>query len=129
MDKKDFIKEIFQVMFKSANISEAVLLTIIDSKYIQHVDGKTLDFNAFYEHLKALKDKTKSIDVDFKTLVQEGNIVFSNHTVWVRMKDDSRVKMHVIAEFHIKNGKLFYCDELTALVQGDTKNKDLGSMR
>lgn len=43
------------------------------------------------------------------------------------MKNNSKVKMHVIAEFHIKAGKLFYCDELTALIEGDTQNRNIGS--
>ena len=35
--------------------------------------------------------------------------------------------MKVIAEFRLRDNKVYYCDELTHMLEGDDKDKDLGS--
>ena len=127
MENKEFIKEGFKRMFETSAFDEAFIRTMLASSYIQHVDGKTLVFEDFIRHLKALKEKTQSIKIHFKTLATEGEVVFSNHVVTVIMNDHSQTMIHVIAEFHIKEGKVYYCDELTSLIDGDAQNSDLGS--
>lgn len=121
------IEEGFKKIFESSDFNESHICTIMDPSYIQHVDGKTLNFKEFIEHLKSLKERTKSIDVNFKNLIEEGETAFSNHVITATMKDDTKTVIHVIAEFRFKKGKMYYCDELTMLINGDPDNGDLGS--
>jgi predicted SnoaL-like aldol condensation-catalyzing enzyme len=127
MENKTFIREGFKTIFGSSDFNEDFIRGMVDSSYIQHVDGKTLGFEEFIQHLRVLKERTKSIEIDFKTLIEEERIVFSNHVVTATMKDDTKTVLHVIAEFRVKNGKMYYCDELTLLIDGDSYNSDLGS--
>lgn len=117
------------MIFSSSDFNEDIIREVVDPSYIQHVDGHTLRIEEFIQHLRLLKERTKSIEIGFKTLVQEGEIVFSNHIITATMKDNSKTTIHVIAEFRIKDGKMYYCDELTSLIDGDSENKDLGSAR
>lgn len=127
MENKVFIENGFKKMFGSASFDENFVREIVDTSYIQYVDGKTLGFEEFIKHLRALKERTKSIEIDFKTLVGEEDIVFSNHVMTATMKDGTKTVMQIIAEFRIRNRKMYYCDELTFLIDGDSNNRDLGS--
>lgn len=128
MENTAFIKERFKGMFESSDLNENFIHKIVDQSYIQHVDGETLGFDGFVKHLKALKEKTKSIEIDFKTLIGEGEVVFSNHVVTATMKNETKVVIHVIAEFRVKDRKMYYCDELTSLIDGASANRNLGSI-
>lgn len=127
MDNKIFITEGFRKIFGTAEFDEAFLRQMFDTSYIQHVDGKTMGLEEFIQHMKLLKERTQSIHVDFRSVITEGEIVFSNHVVEALMKDGSSSVIQVIAEFRINNGKVYYCDELTHLISGDAASRDLGS--
>ncbi|UOB17960.1 nuclear transport factor 2 family protein [Abyssalbus ytuae] len=127
MESKVFIESGFKRIFGSTGFDEDFIREIFDQSYIQHVDGKTLELEEFIKHIKVLKERTKSIKVDFKTLIEEGDTVFSNHVVTATMKDHTKTIIHVIAEFRVRNGKMYYCDELTSLIDGNPNNSNLGS--
>lgn len=127
MGNKTFIREGFKTMFSSSDFNENFIREMVDSSYIQYVDGQTMEFEEFIQHIKVLKKRTKSIEIDFKTLVEEGEIVFSNHIITATMTDNTKTVIHVIAEFRIRNKKVYYCNELTSLIDGDLENSNLGS--
>ncbi|MDR0815336.1 MAG: hypothetical protein LBN37_06255 [Bacteroidales bacterium] len=127
MDNKKFIRELFKNVFESPEFNEDFIRRNVDTAYIQHVDGKTLGYNEFAQHIKLLKTKVSICSVEFLTLVEDGEILFSNHIISITLKDGAQGKSHVIAEFRIKDGKLYYCDELTSLIEGREQDKDLGS--
>jgi hypothetical protein len=79
-----------------------------------------------YESAKAT---LKSVEINFNTIIQEGPILFTNHLVNVVTKEDRRAILQVIAEFHVRDGKVFYCNELTRMLSGDQREANLGSMR
>lgn len=97
------------------------------SDYVQHVDGKTLDFAGFVNHLHALREKVERLELAFDSLFEEGDQVCSVHTVDVSKKDGSRAKVKVIATFKLCNGKIILCDELTHLISGSKHDSNLGS--
>lgn len=127
MSNKDFIRESFGVMFSTPGFNEQFIRDNVSADYEQHADGKVLHFDEFLCHIKLLKERTESIRVTFKTLVEESNVVFSNHLVECKMPDGTVSALHVIAEFRIHDGQMCYCDELSHLVTGSTENRDLGS--
>jgi predicted SnoaL-like aldol condensation-catalyzing enzyme len=127
MENKEIVRNLFKNVFESPEFNEEILRNYVDTAYIQQVDGKTLNYPEFVLHIKLLKEKVNSLNVEFLTLVEEGDIVFSNHIVSLTLNDGKKGKSHGIAEFRIRDGKLYSCDELTFLVEGREKDKDLGS--
>jgi predicted SnoaL-like aldol condensation-catalyzing enzyme len=127
MNNKELIKEGFEIFFNTPNFDETYLRTKFDVSYRQSVDGTEMTLEEFIEHAKLLKSRTHSINIQFKSIISEGEIVFSNHIIHAIMNDGSETTIQVIAEFRIKNGKMYYCDELTRLIQGNQESRDLGS--
>ncbi len=117
----------FKDIFENPTFDEAAIDGYFSTEYIQQVDGKIINFEQFKQHVRVLKDSMKSVSAEFKTLVQEDNIVFSNHLISGLNKEDRSVEGQVIAEFTFKDGKIISCDELTRMTKGDEKDRDLGS--
>lgn len=124
---KDVILSVFEEVLGSSSVDEQTIEKYFDPSYIQNVDGVVLDYQGFIKHMKKQKEVIKSIDVEFVTIVQEGDIVFTNHIVDAQKKDDFCVKVKVIAQFTIRDGRLIGCDELTHLLSGNKEDKDIGS--
>lgn len=124
---KTIIKSVFKEIFENTFFNEAVIQKYFDPEYIQEVDGKKLDYTQFCKHVRLQKETISTMSIDFQTLVAEGNVLFSNHVVSGITKDGRSGKFRVIAEFHFKNQKIIYCNELTHMISGDEKDRDLGS--
>ncbi|WP_158800454.1 nuclear transport factor 2 family protein [Pedobacter sp. L105] len=124
---KKTIRTMFKDIFENPTFDEAAIDGYFSTEYIQQVDGKIINFEQFKQHVRVLKDSMKSVSAEFKTLVQEDNIVFSNHLISGLNKEDRSVEGQVIAEFTFKDGKIISCDELTRMTKGDEKDRDLGS--
>ncbi|MDR3346288.1 MAG: nuclear transport factor 2 family protein [Campylobacteraceae bacterium] len=127
MSNKQFIKTFFEKVLETEEYNDDFIRNSVDKDYIQRVDGKSLGYEEFVQHIKLLKTKISTCTIEFLTLVEEGEIVFSNHIVSLTLKNGKQGKSHVIAEFRIRDGKLYYCDELTFLIEGSEKDKNLGS--
>jgi len=126
-DYKNLIREIFQNIFENPTYDEAIIKRYFSTNYVQHVDGKTLHFSEFIKHIKAVKEAIISMSVTFDTIAQDNDIVFTNHRVKATTKEGRAGEVQVIAEFHIQNGQINYCNELTRQISGDPKDSDLGS--
>ena len=57
-DRKDQLKGIFTDVFENPTFDIEVIKQHFHSDYIQHVDGKILNFDQFVQHMKALKNCT-----------------------------------------------------------------------
>jgi hypothetical protein len=95
--------------------------------YIQHVDGKVLNYDEYVAHREALKKTVKSAKIFFNDMIIEGNKVVTRHTAYVTKKDNKKIELQVIAIFEIKDGKIVKCDELTHLIKGERADRDIGS--
>ncbi|WP_404317138.1 hypothetical protein [Malaciobacter canalis] len=127
MKKKELIKKIFSEVLGASSVDTKIIEKYISFDYIQNVDGNTLDYDGFINHMKKQKEVIKSLDVDFLAIAQDGENVFTNHIVTAVKKDESIVKVKVIAQFVIKNNLLVKCDELTQMLSGKDEDKDIGS--
>ena len=123
---KHIIKKSFNDLLESPGFHPSLFERYFSKDYIQHVDGKTLNYHGLLEHAKTLKAKVKNIKISFEHLIEEKNKVCSIHIVEAT-RDDSPIKMKVIALFEFKNDKIILCDELTYMLIGDEKDRDLGS--
>lgn len=126
---KELLKEGFQSVVTSQTFNEDLIAKYFSKNYKQVVDGQELDYDGFCEHMKAQKASLKSVEVDFTTIVQENHILFTNHLVHVVTNEDRRATLQVIAEFHLWDDKVQYCSELTHMLSGDPRERDLGTMR
>jgi len=124
---KALVKESFKAVVEDLTYNEAAVEKYFSKKYVQKVDGKELDYQGFCQHMKVQKQALKHLSTDFITLVQEGGIVFTHHIVNMETKEGRSASIQVIAEFHVEEGKIIYCNELTHLRSGDEQDRDLGS--
>ena len=127
MDYKEMVRKGFTLLSRSGGISDEEIAAYFHPDYRQYVDGQELDYAGLVAHMKAQQKVVAKMDVHFKNIVQEGNIVFTNHEVDILKKDGGRAKLHLLAEFTIKDNKIIRCDELTHMISGDEGDKDLGS--
>ncbi|WP_277640849.1 hypothetical protein [Wolinella succinogenes] len=126
---KELIVALFRDLLEAPVLDLSLVERYVSPDYVQMVDGAILDYSGFIEHLKKQKEIVKSMKVEFLALVQEGEIVFSNHVVKVEKKDGSYLEVKVIAQFTLFENRLIRCDELTRLLLGDKKDQDIGSRR
>ena len=124
---KEILRTMFREVFESSTYDEAIVRRYFSSEYIQSVDGKTLDLEHFLQHVKVLKQAVKAMTFHFNTLAADGNIVFSNHLVKSETVEGRMSEIHVIAEFRFHDGKVVSCDELTRMLTGDERERDIGS--
>jgi len=126
---KELIRNAFKAVVENSTYAPTTIEKYFSHDYRQHVDGEELDFDNFCKHMKAQKLAIKYSLIDFQTMVEEGNIIFTNHAVKIQTNEDRHALIHVIAEFRVNDGKITYCNELTRLVSGDERERDLGSRR
>lgn len=121
---KDLVHDIFENVLIGSEYNEFAINQYFDKDYIQYVDGKSLGFEGpegfekFKKHLQKVKTIRTITSIQINTLVQEGDIVFSNHVVASTNKEGTDLSHRkVIAEFRFNSqGKVNLCDEVTALI-------------
>ena len=126
-DNKAFIRQMFHDIIEQDEFDEQAVAQYFNPKYIQKVDGKTLDFAGFSDHLRAVKRAVTNVHVTFEQIVAEGNKVMEIHRVDADKRAGGKIATKVIALFVIEDRKVVLCDELTHLDEGVGTDKDLGS--
>src|ERR1700730_2716350 len=74
-DNKAFIQQMFRDVIEPDAFDEQAVGRYFSPKYVQRVDGKTLDFAGFSDHLRAVKGAVTNVRVTFDQLVADGNKV------------------------------------------------------
>lgn len=101
----------------------------VSKDYIQHIDGETFNYVEWAQHMQDIKKLMKSQKVDFQDVLADGDKVVINQVVHGIKKDGTEIAVKVIGIFKIKDGKIVYGDELTRLIQGSSKDKNIGSLK
>jgi len=122
-----FIKELFRDVIENKNYDETLINKYFSENYVQIVDNQELDFETFKKHIKKLKDKIQQVDVQFANIVHNDHSIFTKHYVRSILKTKEVVSHKVFAEFQIKDGKVFHCEELTLQIEGNPSESNLGS--
>ena len=65
----------------------------------------------------------------FISMIAEGNTVAAVYRIHLIKNDGSEMDVKDIAFFVIKNNKLIFVDELTHMMKGNEKDKEIGSMK
>jgi hypothetical protein len=124
---KDFVKNALVDVVEDMAATEETYARYFSEKYIQYVDGKTLDYYKLISHMKAQKSILRSAKITFKHLIAEGNKVSSTHVVDAVKKNGGVIKAQVNALIELKDDKIVLCDELTFLIEGAKEDENIGS--
>ena len=124
---KEVIIGLFKDVLEAPSLDEKIVSDYVSPRYVQNVDGVTLDYADFIAHMRKQKSVLAALSVEFVAMVEENATVFTHHIVDAEKKDGSRLRVQVLAQFVIRDGKLLRCDELTRLLSGAEGDRDIGS--
>lgn len=122
-----FVEKSLRLVIEDMEVSDSVYEAYFSKDYIQHVDGKTLNYADLVHHMKAQKAILASAKVTFKYIIVEGETVATLHYVDAIKKDGSSLRVQVNAVFRLKDHQFILCDELTRLVKGGKEDEAIGS--
>lgn len=126
---KEFISEALKTVIEDMSAGESVISRYFSPDYVQYVDGQVLNYQDFLKHMAKQKTMLKSAIVSVERCIAEGNAVSTVHHVQAAKKDGSVIEAKVIAHFHLKDGRIVLCDELTKILKGSKEDQNLGSCR
>ncbi len=122
-----FVKNVLKTVIEDMQVTDQTYETYFSKDYIQHVDGKTLNYTDFVNHMKAQKTILASASVSFKYIIVEGSTVATLHFVDALKRDGTSLRVQVNAVFQVKDHQFILCDELTRLIQGSKGDENVGS--
>lgn len=126
---KAFINQLFKDVIEDLSANEKTISKYFSPSYIQHVDGHTLNYQDFLQHMIMQKSILTFVKVSIERCIVEGNKICTQHTVNAIKKNGDSIAVKVISYFEIENGKIVLCDELTHLLRGVDEDKSIGSIK
>ncbi|WP_431223522.1 nuclear transport factor 2 family protein [Serratia sp. L9] len=123
----DVVQTALQQVVGNPKHQPLLISELFSRDYCQKVDGNTLNFEQFLQHMALLKQITHSMTLEILAIVAEGDAVLTHHLVNVEKHDGSQSQIRVLAHFTVRNGKIQSCVELTQLLVGQHEDRDLGS--
>lgn len=129
MQAKDIVRKAFEALFEDETLHESVISRYFHVDYKQYVDGKTLNYQAFVEHMLAVKKTICNSKITFDHLISENNSVCSVHTAEGTKTSGEKIKFKVIAYFEVQDEKIILCDELSHMVEGNESDRDIAARR
>lgn len=120
------VAESFEVLL-DADKSVDDVRSFFAKNYTQWVDGKSLDYDGFFQHVAALKEVIASAYVEFIEFMVEGDTAADIHDVFVTKKNGEMLHVRVIAFFTFENNQITSVREMTYLLKGNESDHDLGS--
>lgn len=106
---------------------EAVLLQFFSPEYQQYVDGKTLSYQQFVNHIQTLKQHGWQMKLQIIASATAQQSVFTRHRVAVTQCGGQVSEFEVMAQFEIRDSRIYRCHELTRQIAGPQHDRDLGS--
>jgi hypothetical protein len=128
-NKSQFVTDALHKIVGQPEHDENQIARYFSPEYQQVVDGKSLDYRGFVEHMALLKSLTKAMKVSILAMACEENTVLTHHHVRVEKQKGQQSEIEVLARFTLSAGLIVRCDELTRLVSGAHDDHDLGSRR
>lgn len=129
MSNVTFMNRVFKDVIEDLNADESIISKYFSPSYIQHVDGHTLDYKDFIQHMLAQKAILSSAKVTIDKCLTEGNTICTVHLVNAVKKNGEQVDVKVIAYFEMEDGKITLCDELTHVLKGKPEDQNIGSVK
>lgn len=127
MNKMVFVEQALKAVLGKKIGELAIIKQFFSSDYVQVVDGKMINFSEFYSHMQVLKEATESITIEIKSIAEGENCVHTQHIAKAIKKEGTVSEFEVFACFHLMDGKIIRCEELTRMLSGSKHDNDLGS--
>jgi predicted SnoaL-like aldol condensation-catalyzing enzyme len=124
---KLLIQQMFREVLEPDSFDRQVIDRYFSPGYVQHVDGKTLDFAGFLNHLRELKQSVTNLRIHFEHIVAEGDQVMEIHRVTGENRAGGTFVVRLFSLWVIEEGKIVLCDEVSRLEQGAAEDRDWGS--
>lgn len=124
---KAALRTMFTEVFEASELDEDAVADHFSPSYVQEVDGRTLDYAGFIEHLRTLKREVERTSIEIERLVAEDDAVCSVHRVSATKRDGGSLEGQVIAVWTFGDGLIERCRELTRMTSGSPEDRDLGS--
>ena len=124
---KLLIRQMFRDVLEMDSWDELVIDRYFSPAYVQHVDGKTLNFAAFRDHIRELKKISTNLRFTIEHMVAEGDKVMEIHRVEGEKRAGGAFAARLFSLWVIKGGKIVLCDEISRLESGAAEDRDLGS--
>ena len=133
---KDYFMTVMNDVVCASSVEqlEAKIPKYFDRDYVQHVDGKTIGYDEFVEHMKVVHGKIKDVSVRWKELhayafANDGKRethIFSHHVVSYKDRaSGAEGSAEVCGLFKCGTDLIFECNEMTTVTHGSLA--DIGS--
>lgn len=129
MVRTSFIQKVFNEVIENMDADESVISQYFSPDYIQHVDGHTLNYTEFVEHMRVQKTVLESAKVSIEKCIETENKICTVHRVDAVKKNGDCLAVKLVAYFEVEDGKITFCDELTYLLHGHKTDKNIGSVK
>lgn len=127
-EAKQFVKNavIYALENKDPNMDYS---KYVSKDFINPIDGNTFNYQQWVTHQKHIKSLVKSMKPTFDLMVAEGNHVAAIFRVHLIKNDGTELEVKDMGFFKIKDHKIVYVEELTRLIKGAQKDKNIGSTK
>ncbi len=127
-ESKQFVKDavVYALTNTDPNMDYSKYVSL---DFVNPIDGNVFNYQQWVVHQKHIKSLVKSMKPTFDEMVAEGDNVAAIYHIDIIKNDGSKLVVKDMAFFKIKNNKVVYCEELTRLIKGDVKDKNIGSTK
>lgn len=101
----------------------------VSKEFVNLIDDNKFNYEQWVTHQKNIKAMMKSMKPTFDLMVAEGNQVAAIFRIHLIKKDGTELEVKDMGFFKIKNHKIVYVEELTRLIKGNEKDKNIGSTK
>ena len=124
---KALLRQMFRDVLEADSFDEQLILRYFSPSYVQRVDGKTLRFSEFVDHVREVKKTVTKLRFTFDEMIAEGGKVMEIHLVEGEKRAGGKFAIRLFSFWKIEDGKIVSCDELSRVEQGAPEDRDLGS--
>lgn len=127
MDKQTLVIDALNKIIGNDSYNELEIAEYFSPDYSQTVNGDSLNYEMFVEHIKLLKQTAEHMHVQVVSTAVTDDTVFTHHFVDVLKADRRKSQFEVFARFTLKQQKIVSCHELTRMIKGESMDETLGS--
>ena len=124
---KALLRRMFREVLEADSFDEQLILRYFSPSYVQQVDGKTLRFGEFVDHVREVKKTVTNLRFTFDEMIAEGGKVMEIHRVEGEKRAGGKFAIRLFSFWRIDDGKIVSCDEVSRVEQGAPEDRDLGS--
>jgi uncharacterized tellurite resistance protein B-like protein len=118
---REALRDILSQLF-AGTLDPAQVMT---ADYIQHTDGKRLDYNGFVAHLKHVRNAVREVRFEVLGACCTGNLLADRHIAEVHHHDGHISRIEVSMFTRLADGRITSIDETTRSLDGSDADRDL----